>query len=150
VNLVDTNGLLGPGPALPVRYPCVVTPFESIEIENQGSRLNSMLAEEREGIAFQYNITEAVANLVFVMSALTNPRDEYFPDPGFDALSHRMGTAIPAIKVANHANPLSIGSPNRKARTRMSIAEHCGYNLKFLPKCSLAAALDGSPDGLKT
>jgi hypothetical protein len=32
-----------------------------------------------------------------------------------------MGTAIPAIKIANHADPLSIGSPNRKTHTRMSI-----------------------------
>ena len=46
-------------------YPCVVTPFEAIEIENQGSRLNSMLAEETEGIAFQHNIAEAIAHLVF-------------------------------------------------------------------------------------
>jgi hypothetical protein len=28
-------------------------------------------------------------------------------------------------------------------------AEPCGYNLKLLPKGLLAAALDGSPDGLK-
>ena len=65
-----------------------------------------MLAEEREGIAFQHNIAEAVADLVFVMSAFNNPWDEYFPDPCFDALSHLMGTAIPAIKIANHADPV--------------------------------------------
>jgi hypothetical protein len=29
------------------------------------------------------------------------------------------------------------------------IAERCGYNFKFFPKGSFAAALDGSPDGLK-
>jgi hypothetical protein len=80
-----------------------------------------MLAEEREGIAFQHNIAQAVADLVFVMSAFANPWDEDFPDPCFDAFSHLMGTAIPAIKIANHANPLSIGSPNRKTYTRMAI-----------------------------
>ena len=80
-----------------------------------------MLAEERERIAFQDDIAEAIADLVFVMSAFTNPWDEDFPDPRFDALSHRMGTAIPAIKIAHHADPLSIGSPNRKTHTRMSI-----------------------------
>src|SRR5271165_5564135 len=121
VNLINTNGSLRPVPSLPFLYPCVITPFEAIEIENQGSRLNSMLAEERKGIAFQHNIAEAVADLVFVMIAFTNPWDENFPDACFDALSHRMATAIPAIKIANHANPLSIGSPNRKSHTRMSI-----------------------------
>jgi hypothetical protein len=81
-----------------------------------------MLTEEREGITFQHNTPDAVADLIFVMSAFTNPWNENFPDPCFDAFSHRMGTAIPAIKIANHADPLSIGSPNRKtdlgAKTR--------------------------------
>src|SRR5271166_7044926 len=80
-----------------------------------------MLAEEREGIAFQDNLAEAVADLVFVMDAFTDSWDEYFPDPCFDALSHLMGTAIPAIKIANYADPLSIGSLNRKTHTLMSI-----------------------------
>ena len=80
-----------------------------------------MLAEEREGVAFQDNIAEAVADLVFVMSAFTDSWNKNFPDPCFDAFSHRMVTAIPAIKIANHADPLSIGSPNRKTHTRMSI-----------------------------
>src|SRR5260370_29166800 len=69
VNLIDTNGLLRPVPGLPFLYPSGVTPFEAIEIENQGSRLNPVLAEEREGVAFQHNIAEAVPDLVFVMSA---------------------------------------------------------------------------------
>ena len=81
--------------------------------------MNSMLAEEREWIALQDDIAEAVADLVFVMSAFSNPWNENFPDPCFDALSHLMGTAIPAIKIANHADPLSIGGPNRKSHTRM-------------------------------
>ena len=55
-----------------------------------------MLAEEREGIAFQYNIAEAVADLVFVMSAFTNPWDKNFPDPCFDALSHLDGCGHPS------------------------------------------------------
>jgi len=57
-----------------------------------------MLAEEREGIAFQHNIAEAAADLVFVMSAFSNPWNENFPDPCFDAFSHRMGTAIQPLK----------------------------------------------------
>src|SRR6195256_5179362 len=73
VNLINTDGLLRPVPGLTFFYPCIITPFEAIEIENQGSRLNSMLAEETEGIAFQHNIAEAAADLVFVMSALSNP-----------------------------------------------------------------------------
>src|SRR6202030_2479160 len=121
VNLINTNGLMRPVPGLAFRYPGVVAPFEAIEIENQGSRLNSMLTKERERIAFQHNIAEAVADLVFVMSAFTNPWDEYFPDPCFDALSHRVSTTVPAVKIAHHADPLSIGSPNRKTHTRMSL-----------------------------
>src|ERR1700692_1162771 len=74
VNLINTDGLLRPVPGLPFLYPCGVTPFEAIEIENQGSRLNSVLAEEREWIALQDNIAEAVADLVFVMSAFTSPQ----------------------------------------------------------------------------
>src|ERR1700730_216099 len=121
VNLINTNGLLGPVPGLPFLHPCVIAPFEAIEIENQGSCLYSMLAKEREGIAFQHHTAEAVTDLVFVMSAFTHPRDKYFPDPGFTRLSHLMGTAIPAIKIAHHADPLSIGGPNRETHTRMSI-----------------------------
>ena len=80
-----------------------------------------MLAEEREGIAFQYNIAEAVSDLVFVMIVFTNPWDKNFPDPCFDALSHLVGTAVPTVKIAHYADPLSIGSPNRKTHTRMSL-----------------------------
>jgi hypothetical protein len=98
MNLIDTTGLLRPVPGLAFLYPFVVTPFEAVYIENQGSRLHSMLAEEGAGITLQDYIAEAVANLVFVMSALANPRNEYFPDPCFDPLSHLMGTAIPALK----------------------------------------------------
>src|SRR5271165_5660136 len=104
VNLINTDGLLRPVPGLPFLYPCGVTPFEAIEIENQGSRLNSVLAEERERIAFQHYIAVAVANLVFVMCAFANSGDENFPYPCFDAFSHRMAAAIPAIKIPNHAD----------------------------------------------
>src|ERR1700731_3282182 len=121
VNLVYTDGLLRPVPGLAFRYPGVVTPFEAIEIENQGGRLHSMLAEKRERIAFQHNIAEAVADLVLIMIVFPNPWDEYFPDPCFDALSHLVGAAIPAVKIAHYADPLSIGSPNRKTHTRMSL-----------------------------
>src|SRR5271165_1951966 len=124
VTLVNTDGLLRPASALPFPYPCIITPFEAIEIEDQGSRLHSMLAEESEGITFQENIAGAVADLVFVMSKFTDAWNENLPDPCFDASSHRMDTAIPAIKIANHADPLSIGSPDRETRTRMSIDFH--------------------------
>ena len=80
-----------------------------------------MLAKERERVTFQDDIAEAIADLILVMIVLPYPWDEYFPDPGFDASSHRMGAAIPAIKVAHHTNPLRIGSPNGKTHTRMSI-----------------------------
>jgi len=61
-----------------------------------------MLAEEREGIAFQHNIAEAAADLVFVMSASAT-LERKFPRSLLRCVSHRMGTAIPAIKIANHA-----------------------------------------------
>jgi hypothetical protein len=53
------------------------------------------------------------------MSA-SQPWDEYFQIPFLDAL-YLMGAAIPAVKIANHADPLSIGSPNCKTHTRMSL-----------------------------
>jgi hypothetical protein len=87
-----------------------------------------VLAEEREWIALQDNIAEAVADLVFVMSAFTNPWDEYFPDPCFDALSHLMGTAIPAVKIANHTDPLSCQRP--KSRRHL-----CRHALTFRILC---------------
>jgi hypothetical protein len=80
-----------------------------------------MLTEEREGIAFQDNVVEAVADLVFVVCPFTDSGNKDFPDPRFDALSHRMGAAIPAIKIPHHAHPLGIGRPNGKAHALMLI-----------------------------
>src|SRR5271166_3628279 len=59
-----------------------------------------MLAKERKGIAFQDNITEAVPDLIFVVSAFNNSWNENFPDPCFDAPSHGMRPACGAIESA--------------------------------------------------
>jgi hypothetical protein len=80
-----------------------------------------MLAKERKGIAFQDDIAKAVPDLVFVVSAFNNSWNENFPDPCFDAPSHGMRPAIPAIEIANHADPLCTGSPDRETHTRMAI-----------------------------
>src|SRR6476660_9748586 len=79
VNFINTDGLLRPVSGFPFFDPRIVTPFEAIKIEDQGRRLDSVLAEERAGIAFQDDVAEAVPDFVFVMSALTNPWDENFP-----------------------------------------------------------------------
>ena len=43
-------------------------------------------------------------------------RDEQLPIANA-ADPHRMPTRIPEVKIADHANPLSIGSPDRKRRS---------------------------------
>src|ERR1700693_6094184 len=97
VHFIDANRLLRPIPGLPFGQPQVITPFEAIEIEDQGGRLHPMLAEEREGIAFQNNFAKAVADLVFVMSAFTNSWHKDFPNSCFNALSHRKAAAVPVV-----------------------------------------------------
>src|SRR5580692_3200653 len=121
VNLINTHRLLRPVPRFSFRDPGVITPFEAIEIKDKGSRLHSMLCKEREGVAFQHNIAETVADLVFVVGVFTDPWNEYFPDACFNASSHRIGPAIPAVKIPHYADPLSIRRPNGKAHARMSI-----------------------------
>jgi hypothetical protein len=79
MNLIDTNGLLRPVPGLAFLYPFVVTPFEAVYIENQGSRLHSMLAEEGEGITLQDYIAESSCESRICNERFRQPQERIFP-----------------------------------------------------------------------
>jgi hypothetical protein len=94
VNLINTHRLLRPVPRFSFRDPGVITPFKTIEIKDQGSRLHSILAEEREGIAFQDDVAETVADLVLVVGFFTDPWNEYSQIPA--SMRLRIGWVRPS------------------------------------------------------
>ena len=61
--------------------PIVVAPFETVEVEDHRSGLDSMLAIESERIAFQDDLTEAIPHFEFVVGPFNDARDKNFPDP---------------------------------------------------------------------
>ena len=115
MNFVDADGLLVPLLRFTALNPFVIAPFESIEIEDQGSCLDPVLAIESERITFQNDLAKTVSHFEFVMGPFCDAWDKDFPDPGFDPFSHRMASAIPAVEITYDADALGVGTPNGKS-----------------------------------
>src|ERR1700693_6066321 len=121
MNFVDADGLFVPLLRFPGLNPLVIAPFETIQIEYQGSRLDSMLPVESEGITFQDDLTKTVSHFELVMGPFHDAGDENLPDPGFDPFSHRMTSTIPAIEITYDADALGVGTPDGKSCACMPI-----------------------------
>src|SRR3954453_22759037 len=77
-----------------------------------------MLRAERVGIGLQrHQLARARLDLVFVKSALSDPRDEQLPDAAFPAQPHWMTTTIPPVEVGDDADSARIRRPNREAHS---------------------------------
>src|ERR1700761_4136418 len=105
----------------PSRDPFVIAPLEAIEIKHHGSGLDSVLAVESERIAFQDDLTKTVSHFELVMGSFGHARDKNFPDSGFDPFSHRVASTVPAVEIADNANSLGVGRPDRKACPGMPV-----------------------------
>ncbi|GAK49125.1 hypothetical protein U14_00343 [Candidatus Moduliflexus flocculans] len=63
-------------------------------------------------------------DFIFIQFPLFHLRDKEFPDARHAAQPHRMFTAIPSVKIANHAHALGIWRPDSKQRTFYAIQCH--------------------------
>src|SRR5260221_5775628 len=114
VHFVDADWLFVPLLRITIFDPGGIVPGKAIEIEYERCRLQTMLAIKRERIAFQNDLTRAVTQFKFIVSAFANLRNEDFPNSGFRSLSHGINSSIPSIEIADYGNPLRIGSPDRQ------------------------------------
>src|SRR6266446_1257526 len=114
VHFVDADRLFVPLLRIAIFDPGGIVPGKAIEIEYERSRLQTMLAVKRERIAFQNDLTRAIAHFKFIVSPFADLRNEDFPNSGFRPLSHGINSSIPSVEIANYGNPLRIRSQNRK------------------------------------
>src|ERR1700734_2018208 len=95
--------------------PRFVIPGVAIDGADDGGVLRPDLAGEAIGIRFQPKVvTDARQNFKFVNLAVSQFRDENFPDPAGLPGAHGVNAAIPEIEISHHADALRIRSPYRE------------------------------------
>src|SRR5215210_994016 len=99
----------------PLLHPVAVAPLITVQVEHHGSRLCPMLTVKRERIAFDKHLSTRRADLEFVMRAFAHVWQEHLPNPAPEQLPHRMKAAIPAIEIADYADPLRVRCPYGKS-----------------------------------
>src|SRR5258708_10226347 len=105
VHFVDADWLFLPLLRITIFDPGGIVPGKAIEIEYERCRLQTMLAVKRERIAFQNDLTRAIAHFKLIVSAFADLRNEDFPNSAFRPLSHRINSTIPSVALANYGNP---------------------------------------------
>jgi len=98
--------------------PRLVGPREFFGVPDNRRLLGGDLKKETERIRVEPDVTMGVANFKFIMRALAHARDEDLPDPGGSQQSQRVTTPVPVIEIADDADALRIGRPDRKAGAR--------------------------------
>src|SRR5262249_4021593 len=121
VDLVNANRFFLPLLGLSFLHPFVVTPFESVKVEDKRRGLNAMLAEKSAWIALQHDLTEAIRPHNFMLSPFNAPGDDHLQNPRLYPSSHRMDSPIPSVEITNDADSLSVWRPNRKTATGVTV-----------------------------
>src|SRR5260221_9317403 len=98
VHFVDADWLFVPLLRITIFDPGGIVPGKAIEIEYERCRLQTMLAIKRERIAFQNDLTPALTQFKFIVSAFSDLRDQDFPNSGFRSLSDGITSPVPCIE----------------------------------------------------
>src|SRR5207249_5702332 len=115
MDFVDGNGRLEPVLLRALGKPIGVLPFVVIEARYDGAGVGAQLRAEGVGIGFEREDVAARADdFIFVDGVFLELREENFPDARGAASAHGMDADVPAVEVANDADALCAGSPDRE------------------------------------
>ena len=116
VHLVDGHRRGVAGPAAALGHPVGVLPLVAVEaVDHRGGARGVGLEGEGEGIGLQrQRLARSGDDLVLVARALGHAGDEELPDAVAGMQAHRVAAAVPAVPVADHADPLGVGRPHRE------------------------------------
>ena len=71
-----------------------------------------MLVVERERVALELDAAVRAAHLELVVRPLLHAGQEDFPDAAAEQLAHRVHAAVPAVEIADDADPPGVGRPD--------------------------------------
>ena len=118
MHLVNRNRLVEALAVGPVGQPFLVVPGEIGDIPDHRRGLRPQFGGEAVGVGFLDQIAVVPAlDLVLVDLAVAEVGNEDLPDAGSSPVAHRVPPAVPMIEVADHADPLRIGGPDREVHT---------------------------------
>src|SRR5208283_1514837 len=113
VHFVNGNGLLQPIFRSTLLQPIPIVPGMLIEPGNDRTGVRPEFRAETVRIGLQWEqVVLRADELVFVDDSLVEFRKEKFPHARIASRTHRVHPAIPAVEVANHADPQGVGRPH--------------------------------------
>ena len=114
IQLVNAHGLIFRLRRRTLLKPLAVLPRKTIDIPNNRGALRSKLRSEAIGICLQKYQPAFHFNFIFIAFPLFHIRNEYLKNSGIPKPSHLMGSAVPAVKIAYHADTQGIWRPHCK------------------------------------
>src|SRR5437016_4235294 len=110
-----------------------------IEARDDGAGVGAQLRAEGVGIGFEREDVPARAdNFKFVDGVFLELREKNFPDARGAASAHGMDAAVPAVEVANDADALCAGSPDREVNAPSAFKRY-DVSAEFLVSVVMAA-----------
>ena len=117
VHLVHRHRPVQGVPALALVHPLRVAPRVGVEVGDRGSGARLVgLEGERHRVGLEREQPAVPSDdLVLVARAESHPGDEQLPEPVARVQAHRLTSPVPAVPVADHADPPRVGSPHHEA-----------------------------------
>ena len=95
-------------------HPLLIAPVVLVEVGHDVRRAGGHFGGEAVGVDLVDDVPAAVLDREFVKRTDRQLGEEQFPNAARDVLTHRVGSAVPAIEVAHDADAFRIGGPNGK------------------------------------
>src|SRR5690606_26277340 len=123
VHLVDRHRRMEPVAPRALGEPAGVAPLVPRRAGDDGGGGRTVLEPlpERIGLDPQ-RAGLAVADLVLIERARVEPRHEELPDAGPAAHGERVAAAVPAVELADHADPLGVRRPDGEPHAANAVA----------------------------
>src|SRR5215831_11815284 len=114
MNLVDADWFFEPVFLRPLRHPLRVVPGVVVQTSDDRSRVRPQFRSKGVRIRFQgQDSSVRSCDLKFVNRPFTQFRNEQLPDSGPPAVTHRICSTVPAVKIAHRAHAAGARCPDR-------------------------------------
>ena len=115
VHLVGGHRPIEPAVLMPAFFhPLVVAPAETRRPGHDGGGARRQLEAHRVGVGFREHLAVLRPQLELVLLAGANPRDEDLPHAVRQQQAHRVDAPVPAVEVADDADAVGVGRPDRE------------------------------------
>ena len=109
---------------LPGRDPAFILPGKPVDIADHGCGIRPELLAEGVGIRLQISEPALGLELELIVFPFFHAGNEDFKDAGIPQSAHLVQPSVPAVKIPDHADPHSVGRPNRKMHSFHAVQRH--------------------------